>query len=368
MVSSRRDAANLIKGLPADMAACVYAIIPCLLAPIVWASWLLCCFKGCLEATFGKQTRAQIHPTEAGRKLWKAAEDSKTNWKTKMKAGGTLNALAKTKQKERDRIAALSPRSRARMETEKAAAARAAVAIAEREPVLPSFPKIERLTNLDLKVASDGRLSLSLGLGQKWIDAEAATIVQSRMRVKLAKEEKQRRLQRKAEEDEAATVLQSAFRGKKGRRDASVALEEKEEHDAATVIQSKTRGKKATKVAKKKKQAKKEDDAATTVQAGVRAKSAKADAAKRKQKKIEDAAATVIQAHARAKVARFLLKELKRQRMEIAFNRLMRHELVRAMNTWYEMVETRKRMIKAVAGMRTPGLVHSFALWVEYAE
>ena len=30
--------------------------------------------------------------------------------------------------------------------------------------------------------------------------------------------------------------------------------------------------------------------------------------------------------------------------------------------------ETRKRMIKAVAGMRTPGLVHSFALWVEYAE
>ena len=64
-----RDAVRLLKGLPGDAIACVHAIIPCLLAPLVWITWTVCCCKGavaenlvdkCVEAIVGAANTGRI--------------------------------------------------------------------------------------------------------------------------------------------------------------------------------------------------------------------------------------------------------------------------------------------------------------------
>ena len=125
-VSSREEFTQLLKGLPGDFAALCHSIIPCLINPLVWVTWLCCCFKGCAVALLGPDQRAQISPSEKAYKVdaqpadeeetEEEKEKRKALWRSpkhlmkKVRSGGALNALARRAAEERELYEEASPR------------------------------------------------------------------------------------------------------------------------------------------------------------------------------------------------------------------------------------------------------------------
>ena len=185
-----------------------------------------------------------------------------------------------------------------------------------------------RLASLEWSFNADCTVNISFAPTGSY---EAATVVQTALRGKEAKKEKKKRKAKKdkdvqdALEEDAATVMQSAARGKKAKKKKKEKAQEKQdemEEEAAVVVQAAARGAKAKKKKKQKEQEKQEEveeEAAVVVQSAARVAKAKK---KKKQKEqeaqdeLEGEAATVVQTAIRGKKAKKKKQEMIEEKVE----------------------------------------------------
>lgn len=182
-----------------------------------------------------------------------------------------------------------------------------------------AFPR-EQLVAMDTVVGDDGKVSLGLGLGFKFVQDDAAVKMQSHMRGKKAKGTKKKKEKEHKDKSDAATKVQSKARAKKAKKVKEDLHHEKVENDAAATLQAGVRGKKAKKEKAVLQQEKLENDSATTVQSAVRGKKAKKQKEKLAvlaQEKAEIGAANKLQGWLRVKTAMRLRAVLAHEKAEV---------------------------------------------------